>query len=153
MFAFANFLIASASYQPEMAREVSLIGGMFYSFVYFGIKIGKNYSNRKHSEIPLVDLTKISFSVILCLIFSGLLATASGYSVAYAFKYATCSGVNQGIISTFFSFTSVFASIAAWFVFNERISIYHMIGMGTMLMSINLLTLLDDDTGKKLNNS
>jgi drug/metabolite transporter (DMT)-like permease len=143
LFAISNFMSASYSHKPILGRDLALIGGMIYSAIYFTVKIVRNYRNQKKDK-PIIDWSWVTLPTLVYLVISSLLAGASGYAVMFTFKYATCAGINHGIISTFFSFTSVFVAIFAWILFNEKISAYHAFGICTVIASVFLLAMYDE---------
>lgn len=53
--------------------------------------------------------------------------------IIIAFRFALYGRLNQGIISSLFSMTSIYLATIAWLFFKEQIRIFHLIGMLFMI--------------------
>jgi drug/metabolite transporter (DMT)-like permease len=52
----------------------------------------------------------------------------------FTFKYALYAGVNQGIITSLFALSSVYLAIAAYVLFNEKVTKAQTVGMFFMIL-------------------
>ena len=60
--------------------------------------------------------------------------------LALAFDYALLADLNQGCLSALFCSTCIFVAISFYFIFGERITFWHFVGMGLLLASLYALT-------------
>ena len=56
-----------------------------------------------------------------------------------AFMFAEKAGINQGLITSLFSTYCVFTSIIFYFLFNEKLKLKFIIGIGLMLNCVVLV--------------
>lgn len=66
------------------------------------------------------------------------MAANIGYTIVmtFAWNFADQAGLNQGVISSLVSFASVFNVIVFYFVFGEKVSKLHLIGVAFMFCGI-----------------
>ena len=62
------------------------------------------------------------------------LCFAGGYFMILSFQVAILSGINQGIITSLFSLTTLFVAVACRFLFKEYLKLYHYIGIGLTIL-------------------
>mmetsp|Transcript_22575 Transcript_22575/g.22406 ORF Transcript_22575/g.22406 Transcript_22575/m.22406 type:complete len:246 (+) Transcript_22575:382-1119(+) len=53
----------------------------------------------------------------------------AGWGVIISFKYALYAQVNQGAITTIYNLSGIYVAMISWFVFNEKLNRFHLIGM------------------------
>lgn len=142
LFALSNFCQGRVSHSPQMAREFILATNLIYGIGYFGYKIfAQNFSSRENSNTENYKLSDSTGNVrqIASILLSSFLCWIGGYFTLYAFKYSTWAGINHGIISTCFSFTTIFTSISTWMKTGEKLSKFHITGISVMLLCISML--------------
>jgi len=65
------------------------------------------------------------------------------------FKYSILARVNQGVIQSLFSLTSVFLIIIGRIVFHERMRLIHYVGISMMIVCSLLISFSDDNSKAK----
>lgn len=63
----------------------------------------------------------------------GVITFFTGVMIIIAFRFALYGKLNQGVISSLFSITSIYLATLAWLFFNEQLRIFHFIGMLFMI--------------------
>ena len=77
---------------------------------------------------------------------------ASVLFLTYAWQFAKASGVNQGIISSLCSASSIIDIVTFYYFFGERTNIAQFIGIGLMMLGLSLISTassseINDDLG------
>lgn len=72
--------------------------------------------------------------------------------MTYAWGFAEQAGLNQGVISSLFSFMAIFDCIVFYFAFGEKVSRLHIIGVVFMFLGVACIgaaaaTAEDEDIG------
>mmetsp|Transcript_25254 Transcript_25254/g.28004 ORF Transcript_25254/g.28004 Transcript_25254/m.28004 type:complete len:233 (+) Transcript_25254:369-1067(+) len=62
--------------------------------------------------------------------------SAAGFALVYAFHCAKYGNLNLGILTSLFGLSSIFSAIMAYFIFGDKLKMYHIIGMIMMLLCI-----------------
>mmetsp|Transcript_16569 Transcript_16569/g.14467 ORF Transcript_16569/g.14467 Transcript_16569/m.14467 type:complete len:235 (+) Transcript_16569:28-732(+) len=120
------------------ARTIISIGNLIAGLCYFlGKTIFLKYFNTQPTQpensIGMTSKHKLfTFSMILI---DAVLSIGGGFLVVLTFEYSFYAGINQGIISTLFSFTSVFLSIFGWLIFKEKINTIQIGGIFLLTLS------------------
>ena len=120
------------------ARMLVGVGNMFSSVMFFVIQGVVNWRSKKPSLINTSyfwdqNTGKFQWWLVVAIVSDSAMSVVGAYFMILSFKYALYAEMNQGVITTLFSFTSVFLSFFAWIIFREKINIYHIIGMAAMI--------------------
>ena len=143
LFAASNFLLSMYSQKVVNTREFSHIGTFIFTISYLlVIKVlssKDHWFNVENSIFYDKNKKQINNFVIGGVILSTILQISSGYWVLFAMEYSQWADINKGVITTFFSFTSVLMAIYSWFMFNEKLSEYNIFGIIWMIVCISML--------------
>ena len=82
---------------------------------------------------PKGGLNKFNITIIFCYVLNNIIV---GSILVFCFKFALDANINQGILTTLFGLTAFFSALGAYFLFNERLKVAHIIGMSLMLVCI-----------------
>ena len=94
---------------------------------------------------------KLNWTNINLIVTTQALTSLAGLCfVAYAFKFAKLSEMNQGCIPSLFTVNSIYVAILFYFKFNERITLSQIIGIFLMIPCVIFLSLdkKDDQVSK-----
>lgn len=83
----------------------------------------------RHSKFLKKNGTSINVFAILSVLVDACLTFAAGIAVLFSFQYCLYSGINQGVITALFSLSSVYLAVFAYYFFNQKITIFHVVGM------------------------
>ena len=123
---------ASISTSGFYARTMISIGNLIAGICYFWGKMVINKLMNPQWRQPeyISEITNKQKFFTFCTIFvDAVLSIGGGFLVVLTFEYAYMAGINQGIITTLFSFTSVFLSLFGWMIFKEKINSFQIGGM------------------------
>jgi len=134
-FGVGNMLIATTSHFGFYTRQLLLIGGFFLSvfclivrFIFIKYTTG-NFWNWENSGFRNPDTNKFRWAALAAIFIDVTIKIIAGWLVITSFKYALYAGINQGAITTIFALSSVFVAILSWFIFDEKLSSFNIIGM------------------------
>ncbi|CAI2373540.1 unnamed protein product [Moneuplotes crassus] len=133
-----SLFVGKASTEGFHARSMISIGNLIAGIGYFSVKTAYQRLNGEGQEDDVIEIREYRThkGLKIAIIFvDALVSIGGGFLVVLTFEYAFYAGINQGIISTLFSFTSVFLSIFGWLLFDERINSVQIIGMISMTTS------------------
>ena len=139
MFALCNFFIGKASHHAIYSRVVSPIGALLFASVYnFAVTIiQKIQRNRffvwEDSQFKHPETNGIYWLYVLILLIDAVITFSGGIFIVYAFQFAIYGEVNQGVIASLFSLTSIYIAFISYFAFNEKLHCFHFIGMVLMI--------------------
>ena len=85
--------------------------------------------NWKNSPFRDPDTDKFRWSPVWAVILDTIIKVSAGYFVIVSFKYAMYAGINQGVITTIFTLSAIYVALISWFMFNEKLNRFHIIGM------------------------
>lgn len=80
------------------------------------------------------DTAKINWVYVAVVILDGIIAFFTGIMIVLAFRFALYGKVNQGVVSSLFSTTSIYLAIISWMFFKEALHIFHFISMVLMII-------------------
>ena len=78
---------------------------------------------------------------------AALPTVANTLLLTYAWQFASVSGVNQGIVSSVGTFSSIIDILTFYYFLGERTNIVQFIGIGLMLLSITMISLASGGEG------
>ena len=61
------------------------------------------------------------------------------YAVYFAFSFAVYGGLNPGILSTIFATSCIFAAILFWYMYNQKLSMFDVVGTLLMIGALFLI--------------
>lgn len=132
-------LIVRASHYGFYTREMMLFGGFIQAFFFW---IGRfiyvksatgHWWNWENSGFRDHKTDKFKWRAVLAIMLDVVIKIVSGWMVILSFKYALYAGVNQGAITTLFTLTGIYVAIISWFMFDEKLNRFHIIGMGLLV--------------------
>ena len=143
LFACSNLFLSMYSENWAQTRELAYVGIFIYSITYFIITylLSENgkFFDLKSSMFYDRTKSKVNFKVIFGVIISTFFQVITGYTTIVAMEFSECAGINKGVITTLFAFNSVLMSVYAWWMLNEKISGFHVFGLGSIVTCISLL--------------
>mmetsp|Transcript_14376 Transcript_14376/g.16066 ORF Transcript_14376/g.16066 Transcript_14376/m.16066 type:complete len:152 (-) Transcript_14376:397-852(-) len=80
---------------------------------------------------PFFDPRTHKFRIrsVLAIIMDGVFKVSGGYLTIQTFKSSLEANINQGAITTIFSLSSILVAIGSFFIFKEKMTKYHLVGM------------------------
>ena len=85
--------------------------------------------NWENSGFRDPETDQFRFTAVLAVILDAFIKVTAGWMVIVSFKYALYAGVNQGAITTIFALSGIYVAVISWFLFEEKLNKFHMIGM------------------------
>ncbi|CAI2374271.1 unnamed protein product [Moneuplotes crassus] len=142
-FAVSSFFIGDISSSGVRARVFLGIGNAIGSIIYFIVDRKTNEADGQGDSFGYFydENGKLRRSVVLIVITDVILLILGGFAIVFAFEYCLYADLNQGILTTMFSFGSVFTLILAYFIFNEKTKVYHLIGVALLIACAALISL------------
>ena len=140
-YAFANFFIGEKANLGFLTVFVSCLGTLIFGLAIIlyrvVIKCKKNEAiwtwEESYFRHPKGGLNKFNTAIIVSYTAYNMLIRII---LVFCFNFALVADINQGILTTLFGLTAFFSAWAAYFLFNERLKIAHIIGMILMLFCI-----------------
>ena len=107
----------------------------------YGSFINVNKSNWWVLKVYPDGTTKRAFRYqnLVCLAGQVLPNIGSMITIVLSFKYAALGGINQGIIVTLSSLSTVYSAVLFYYVFHETVSPTQFLGMAIMVACVILL--------------
>ncbi|CAI2367431.1 unnamed protein product [Moneuplotes crassus] len=141
-FALGNYVLGIHADLGVLAREVSENGSLVFVIIFLLFSIvkskyqGKTYwswesCNFRDQETDGIHWIKVFGTVVYTLI-----NVIQGFLVVFTFQFATYANMNQGILTSLFSFSAIFSALLAYFIFQDRLRIWHGIGIVFMILCI-----------------
>ena len=91
---------------------------------------------------------KIRWLYIAAILTDAVISFFTGIMIIITFRFALYGRLNQGIISSLFSITSIYLSIISWLFFKETLKVFHFFGM-ILMIAWALLVVFSKDKGEK----
>lgn len=85
--------------------------------------------NPRKTEWVNSSTGNFNYFYIFAVILDSVAAFTSGILIIIGFKYALYSGLNQGVMTSLFSLTSIYIALISYWLFKEALHIFHFIGM------------------------
>eukprot|EP00347_Sterkiella_histriomuscorum_P014658 403360042 len=145
MFGFANFTVAIIS--DSGFKALSNIGIIPY-FFFIGYRLFQCYQNKRKYG-TYINYRKSNFFDefrnfkwinLVPLLGNGLSNFTNLMTITFAFQYAGMAGMNQGVVTTLNTLTSVYNVIIFYFGFNERVTVIQLVGMLTMMTCVGFIS-------------
>lgn len=147
-FGTSNFLTGHLSTKLGTAGGYPFFIGnliswiLYHSFIgYHNRELTGSLWNKETSTYYDVHTGKIELSRLMGPISRGIIQVATFFAVFLTMEFAFKAGVNQGIIASLFSTSIVFSSILFYFLYEEKLSIRHLIGLALMLTAVVLISI------------
>ena len=135
LYGSANLLIVKISHFGFYTRELMLFGGFIQAFffligrfIYVKNKTG-NYWNWENSGFRDPRTDTFRWRAVFAVLLDAVVKVIAGWLVIISFKYALYAGINQGAITTIFTLSGIYVAIVSWFLFNEKLNKFHIMGM------------------------
>lgn len=146
IFSVGNMLVGEHAYQGFYARELTWFGNLFTSIFYMGFRIAYIKYTRgyyfKWNESPFRDIKTdgINWLAVWWQILDSVVYLFGGHLMILSFEHALYAGLNQGILTSLFSFTPILMAVAGFMIFREKLNIYHYSGITMMIVWIILMS-------------
>ena len=140
MFAVSNLFVGKRSYKGLMTRELVILGnlvtGSFFAFIRFAYLVKKDgyYFKWEESCFRNPDTNGILWIAVAAQLFEAVFYFFGGYLIVLSFEYTLYAGLNQGVISSIFSFNSLLMTIFGFLIFGEQLTEYHYAGICGMIL-------------------
>ena len=85
--------------------------------------------NWKNSSFRDPATDRFRWRSVFAVILDAIIKVTAGWLVIISFKYALYAGINQGVITTIFTLSAIYVAFISWFMFNEKLNKFHIIGM------------------------
>jgi drug/metabolite transporter (DMT)-like permease len=72
---------------------------------------------------------EFNYYYIVAVIIDSVAAFVSGILIIFTFRYALLSGLNQGVMTSMFSLTSIYVALISYWLWDEKLHIFHLYGM------------------------
>jgi drug/metabolite transporter (DMT)-like permease len=117
-------------------------------FIYVKYKTGKfwNWENSSFRD-PATD--RFRWNSVFAVILDAVIKVTAGWLVIISFKYALYAGINQGVITTIFTLSAIYVAFISWFMFNEKLNRFHVVGMLLLIGCTILIVFSKNTDGKK----
>mmetsp|Transcript_31883 Transcript_31883/g.28232 ORF Transcript_31883/g.28232 Transcript_31883/m.28232 type:complete len:134 (+) Transcript_31883:203-604(+) len=128
-------MIAKAAHFGFYTRELILLGGFIQAFIFligrfFQVKYSTGrFWNWENSGFRDPETNQFRWIAVFAIILDAFIKVTAGWMVIESFKYALYAGINQGAITTIFALSGIYVAIISWFLFDEKLNKFHMIGM------------------------
>lgn len=152
-FGLMTFFMGQSSYHGMQTRLLFSTGGFFFNILYFGYyciksKVQKGYFySWKDSDLKSRTTDKPDYRAVVAVFLYGCLSFLTGYIFITALKFSIYAQINQGVMTSLFSLTSVFLAFSGKFIFHEKLKFYHIFGMAFMIGCAILISLSDEKQG------
>ncbi|CAI2372023.1 unnamed protein product [Moneuplotes crassus] len=147
LFGMANFVMGSHAKIGFLSRSIQENGAFFvilcitlYSAISARIK-GETYWSWQKSNFRDIETGKFHWKNLTGVLLYSAIILCAGFSVYFTFSFALYADINQGILTSLFGMAAVYSAIFAYFLFGDRLKIYHVVGMGMILCCIIGLSL------------
>jgi len=117
-------------------------------FIYVKHKTG-NYWNWENSGFRDPKTDDFRWKAVFAVLLDVVIKVLAGWLVIISFKYALYAGINQGAITTIFTLSSIYVAIISWFLFNEKLNKFHIIGMLLLIVCTVMIVFSKRDAGVK----
>ena len=101
--------------------------------------------NWRNSSFRDPETDTFRWRSVFAVILDAIIKVTAGWLVIISFKYALYAGINQGVITTIFTLSAIYVAIISWFVFNEKLNKFHVIGM-LLLIGCTILIVFSKST-------
>ena len=146
--------LGKTSYYGIKTRVLFSSGALLFNICYFlclGIKTKaekKHFYAWKESDFKNVGDDGIRWGAILVVLLDTCANVVGGISVIFSMRAAIVSQINQGVMSSLYSLTSVLMAFVGVCMFNEKLKIYHWVGVGLMFICAVLIGSANGDAGQ-----
>ncbi|CAI2368585.1 unnamed protein product [Moneuplotes crassus] len=163
LFGFGNLCVVRISHFGFYVRELTLFGGFNLALAIFIIRTiqqrrersayrikdedsGNYYFSQQESPFWDPDTEKFRWAAVLAILMDSVTKISGGLTAILSFKYALYAEINQGAITTVFSISSIFVAMISFFIFGEKLTKFHLIGM-FLLIGCALLIVFSKTSG------
>ena len=134
-----SLFVGKASTNGFYARLLVSLGNLLAAAAYMFIRYTLlNYHPEDLNPEPHATTLKMNLKqkvlTAWAIVFDSIVNIGGGFLVILVFEYSYYASINQGIISTLFSFTSVYLSIFGWIIFREKINKFQVFGMSLLII-------------------
>mmetsp|Transcript_10352 Transcript_10352/g.11809 ORF Transcript_10352/g.11809 Transcript_10352/m.11809 type:complete len:161 (+) Transcript_10352:206-688(+) len=115
---------------------------MMYSLTFVSIQYikskykGATFWSWEKSNFRHPHTNGVYWPNVIGIIWYLIIVFIGGTCVVYTFQFCIYGNINQGIITSLFGLSSIFSAIMAYFLFGDKLKIYHVAGMILMLMCV-----------------
>lgn len=153
-YGFGNLCIVKISHFGFYTRELILLGGFIQAlcfligrFIYVKHTTG-NFWNWENSSFRDPRTDDFRWKAVFAVLLDAVIKVTAGWLVIISFKYALYAGVNQGAITTVFTMSGIYVAIISWFLFDEKLNKFHIIGM-MLLLACTIIIVFSKSSGHK----
>mmetsp|Transcript_26036 Transcript_26036/g.23054 ORF Transcript_26036/g.23054 Transcript_26036/m.23054 type:complete len:301 (+) Transcript_26036:263-1165(+) len=115
---------------------------MMYSLTFVSIQYikskykGATFWSWEKSNFRNPHTNGVYWPNVIGIIWYLIIVFIGGTCVVYTFQFCIYGNINQGIITSLFGLSSIFSAIMAYFLFGDKLKIYHVAGMILMLLCV-----------------
>ena len=99
----------------------------------FRRRTSEDFIDSTQSILLEEDTGNVNWRYVFILAFDAIVTFAAGLMIVLAFKFALYGRLNQGIVTSLFSLTSIYLAFFSYFAFNERLHFFHFVGIASMV--------------------
>ena len=112
-----------------------------------------NFWNRENSGFIDSRTDTFRWKAVFAVLLDVFIKVTAGWMVIISFKYALYAGINQGAITTIFALSAIYVAIISWFLFDEKLNRFHILGMILLIGCTVVIVFSKDPKGghKRLN--
>jgi drug/metabolite transporter (DMT)-like permease len=153
-YGFGNLCVVKISHFGFYTRELILFGGFFQALIFligrfFYIKhTTGHFWNWENSGFRDPRTDTFRWKAVWAVLLDVVIKVVAGWLVIISFKYALYAGINQGVITTVFTLSSIYVAIMSWFLFDEKLNRFHIVGM-LLLIACTILIVFSKTDNKK----
>ncbi|CAI2364831.1 unnamed protein product [Moneuplotes crassus] len=147
MFSFTNYIYGHFSTSGTVTRETFAFGTLVFAVGYYFVEFihfkrqGKKYLTWQDSNFRNPETGKFCWKRFSAIFLYSAIILVSGYFLLYTFQFGTYGNMNHGILTSLFGLSAIFSAVLAYFLFGDRLKIFHVIGIILMLICIVGLSL------------
>jgi drug/metabolite transporter (DMT)-like permease len=153
-FGLANLFMGSTSYAGFVSQEIISVGTLIVGLMYFAFMLlqskHKNgyYWKWKKSYYYNPHTNGVNWLVIGIASFLALVFFFTGILILLTFEFALYGDLNQGIVSTLFSITSIYLAILFWVVYKQKMNLCDFAGMILLIVSAIMMVFSKGDSAQ-----
>ena len=130
-FALNNYILGNNSGLGALSREVMENGSLVFAVIFIifaylrSLYQGTTFWSWEKSNFRNPSTGGFYWINLFGAVIYALINCVAGFLVVFTFQFAIYGNINQGILTSLFGLSSIFSAVIAYFVYSEKLKIYH----------------------------